>query len=253
MNVAEKTREVKTLENKVRALEKDLSLDKPMAEIRGILWTNINQSLCNVWRSIQVIYEQIDLVRAAQLEIQKERALFGQMPEQANRLIHFLNTKTHEELEAPKIRDITGTILEIKRFLTMRTLMQNLERRCKDMQVAIDSFIKRFTVLHNKGFPSPLGSSDHLMRHVDYTHKLNRYVADQVNTSSSTSGEKALPSGQALYDSLENLFYIEHEVEHLFAIPPNFFRDAETDENLRKLQRHKLPRPQWWQSMLEIL
>ena len=31
MNVAEKTREVKALENKVRALEKDLSLDKPPA------------------------------------------------------------------------------------------------------------------------------------------------------------------------------------------------------------------------------
>jgi len=41
MNVAEKTMEIKALENKVRALEKDLSLDKPLVEIRGILWTNI--------------------------------------------------------------------------------------------------------------------------------------------------------------------------------------------------------------------
>jgi len=43
--VAEKTMEIKALENKVRALEKDLSLHKPLAEIRGILWTNITQSL----------------------------------------------------------------------------------------------------------------------------------------------------------------------------------------------------------------
>ena len=55
MNLAKKIREVKTLENKVRALEKDLSLDKPLAEIKGILWSNINQSLSNMWRSIQVI------------------------------------------------------------------------------------------------------------------------------------------------------------------------------------------------------
>jgi len=34
MNVAEKTREIKKLENKVRALEKDLSLHKLLAEIR---------------------------------------------------------------------------------------------------------------------------------------------------------------------------------------------------------------------------
>ena len=57
MNVAEKTREVKALENKVRALEKDLSLDKTLAEIREILWSNITQSLSDVWRSIQTIYE----------------------------------------------------------------------------------------------------------------------------------------------------------------------------------------------------
>jgi len=147
MNVAEKTREVKTLENKVRTLEKDLTLDKPLVEIKGILWANINQSLSNVWQSIQAIYEQIDLVRIAQVEIQKTRALLGQMPEQANRLIHFLNTKTSEQLEALEITDKTGTILEIKRVLTKRTLMQNLERRCQDMQVEINSFTEKFAVL----------------------------------------------------------------------------------------------------------
>lgn len=57
MTVVEKTREVKALENKVKALEKDLSLDKPLGEIKGISWANINQSICNVWRSIQTIHE----------------------------------------------------------------------------------------------------------------------------------------------------------------------------------------------------
>jgi len=165
------------------------------------------------------------------------------MLEQANRLIHFLNTKTSEELEALEIRERTGTILDIKRVLTMRTLMKNLDKRCQDMQVEINSFTEKFTVLHQKGLPSPLGSNDHLMEHKDYVYKLNTYVVNQTNTSSSTSGEKALPSTQALYDSLENLFYIEHEVKHLFTIPPNLFRYIETDENLRKLQRHKFPGP----------
>jgi len=73
-------------------LEKDLSLHKPVGEIRGILWKNIIQSLSGVWRSIQVIYEHIDLIKVAQVEVQKTRALLGQMPEQDNRLIHFFNT-----------------------------------------------------------------------------------------------------------------------------------------------------------------
>jgi len=57
MTVAEKKREVKAIENRVKALEKDLSLDKPLGEIKGILWANISQSICTVWRSIQTIYE----------------------------------------------------------------------------------------------------------------------------------------------------------------------------------------------------
>lgn len=73
--VVEKTREVKALENKVKALENDLSLDKPMGEIKGLLWANIIQSISDVWRSIQTIYEQISLMAVAQVEIQKARNL----------------------------------------------------------------------------------------------------------------------------------------------------------------------------------
>ena len=84
INVVEKTREIKALENKVKTLEKDLTFDTPLAEIKNILWANITQSINDVWPSIQVIYEQIDLVKAAQGEIQKTKALLGQMPDQAN-------------------------------------------------------------------------------------------------------------------------------------------------------------------------
>lgn len=45
MIVVEKTREVKTLENKVKSLEKDLTLRKPLADIKMILWTKVGQSI----------------------------------------------------------------------------------------------------------------------------------------------------------------------------------------------------------------
>ena len=108
------------------------------------------------------------------------------------------------------------------------------------MQVEIDSFIERFAVLHERGLPSLLGSNECLLRQVEYTHKLDKHAANQVNASLSTSAEKALPSGHTLYNNLENLFYIEHEVKHLFTIQPNFFRYIDADETLRKLQRHNL-------------
>jgi len=47
----------------------------------------------------------------------------GNIPEQANMLIHFLNTHTKEDLEKLDIRDRKSTILIIKRVLTMRNFI----------------------------------------------------------------------------------------------------------------------------------
>jgi len=86
------------------------------------------------------------------------------------------------------------------------------------MQVEINSFMERFTVLQDKELPSLLGDNDQLMKHTDYVHKLNKYAVDQASSSTSASEVKALPTGQTLYDNLENLFYIEHEAKHLFQL-----------------------------------
>lgn len=192
-------------------------------------------------------------MKLAQEEIQKTRAELGNMPEEANNLIQFLNTRNKYQLEEIGIQDRTGTILEIKRVFTKRTLMQNLERRCHDMQEEINAFRKRFDVLQSKGLPSPLVINDKLMRHIDYVEKLDQYAGNQEGSSISASGTKALPTGRVLYDSLENLFYVEHEIKNLFQIQPTFFRYTENDETLRKIQKHRLPEPKWWEDILEIL
>lgn len=41
----------------VKALEKELTLEKDLAEIEKILWAKINQSITEQWWSIQAIYE----------------------------------------------------------------------------------------------------------------------------------------------------------------------------------------------------
>ena len=104
-----------------------------------------------------------------------------------------------------------------------------------------------------RGLPSLVGNNERLLRQAEYQLRLNRHAVDQENASSSSSAEKALPSGQTLYNNLENLFYIEHEVKHLFTVQPNLFRYTDADETFRKLQRHNLPEEKWWKSMLEIL
>jgi len=48
---------VNKLEKTVKALEKDLTLEKPLKEINDILWDNIIQSIKDVWSSIQIMDE----------------------------------------------------------------------------------------------------------------------------------------------------------------------------------------------------
>ena len=87
MSVADKSRVIKRLEKLVKALEKDLTLEKPLREINKIIWDNIIQTIKDIWPSIQIMYEQNDLVKAALDEVENTRAELGNRPEEANKLI----------------------------------------------------------------------------------------------------------------------------------------------------------------------
>ena len=52
INFAEEVRKNKGLAQQVKTLEKDLTFEKPLIDIRKILWTNITQSINDVWSSI---------------------------------------------------------------------------------------------------------------------------------------------------------------------------------------------------------
>ena len=80
----------------------------------------------------------------------------------------------------------------------------------------INAFTEKFTNLQQKGLPSVVTSNKKLLSHQQYAHWVNMYVTNQITASSSTSEDTGPPSGQNLYDKLENLFFIEHEINHLF-------------------------------------
>ena len=65
--------------------------------------------------------------------IQKTKEELRDKHEEANQLIDFLNNKNKYQLDALEIEDRTTTILEIKKVLTKRNLMLNLEKRCQSI------------------------------------------------------------------------------------------------------------------------
>lgn len=136
------------------------------------MWANIIDSINDIWPSIQVIFEQIDLVKEAIKTIQRVKTELGDMLEKVSRIIHFLNSKNKYELQELEIPDKAGTILEVKSVITKRNLMLNLEDKCQTMQLAIDRFMVKFEVLRQKGLPSPLVIDDKLMPREDYNRRI---------------------------------------------------------------------------------
>jgi len=120
--------------------------------------------------------------------------------------------------------------------------MTQLEDKCHTMEQAITRFMVKFDTLRQKGLPNPLVINDRLMPHEDYD-KINREVAKEQANSSSMKG---MPTGKVLYQAFENLFYLQHEVNHLFVNKPTFAKYTETDEVYRRMVNIKLPNAKTW-------
>ena len=90
--------------------------------------------------------------------------------------------------------------------------MIQLEEKCQNMEVSITRFMMKFDVLRQKGLPNPLVIHDKLMKQDDYDKKMREVAKDQVNLPTS----HGIPIGKVIYKDLENLFYLQHEVTHIY-------------------------------------
>ena len=171
------------------------------------------------------------------------------MPEEATRIIHFLNSKNNYELQELEILDRTCIILEVRKVMTKRNLMLNLEDKCQNMQLAVDWFMAKFELLKEKGLPNPIVINDKLMTHEDYNKKIKEVAKEQVITSSM----KGLPTGKVLYLNFENLFYLQHEVKHLFINKPTFSKYIEADEIYKKMIDIQLLDEERWEKLIDLM
>jgi len=107
----------------------------------------------------------------------------------------------------------------------------------------------KFQILRDKSLPSPMVINDKLMTQLDYSDRLRRLAKEQA----SSSGTKSFPTCKVLYDTLENLFFLEHELKHLFLTKPNFAKYTEADEIYRRMLKMRFPEAEWWEKMTDLL
>ena len=214
------------------------------------MWNKIIEAINGVWPSIQVIFKQGDLLKATLEEIQKTKDELDNKPKKALELIKFLNNKNRQELEELEIIDRTETILEIRKVITKKNLMKQLEEKCENMSITITRFMVKFENLRQRSLPNILVINEKLMPQEDYNKKIKEYAKEQVEK---VGGGQGIPTRKVLLRSFEDLFYLQHEIRHLFVIKPTFSKYTEAYENFRKLKKIQIPSEKDWQSLTNLL
>lgn len=93
-------------------------------------------------------------------------------PEEAKNIIELMNSKTREELEDLNIPNITAIVIEVKRILTNKKLVIQLENKRKDLELQLKRLNKNFTLLQEKGLPTLRTSNGQLIPLENYKEQL---------------------------------------------------------------------------------
>ena len=58
---------------------------------------------------------------------------------------------------------------------------------------------------------------------------------------------KGIPTSKVLLETLENFFYLQHELNHLFVNKPTFGKYSEADEIYHKMMKIKITDEETWE------
>jgi hypothetical protein len=160
-----------------------------------------------------------------------------------------LNSKTKEELEALEIEDRTKTILEVKKVLTKKGLMLQLEEKAQTMDIGVQRFFSKVDSLHKKGLLGLLVINDKLITLSDYKQNILTVEKD----GSKFAGIQGSITGKDFLETLQLDLSIQHEIKYIFITKPTFSKYTEMDETYRRLLKVSIPSQKRWEDLCALI
>jgi hypothetical protein len=210
---------------------------KTLAKSKENIWMDISKSMIEIWPLMQIMFKKHELVLRRRQAIDRTKGELGEMPIEANKIIRFLNSKTKEELENMEIEDRTETILEVKKVLTKRGLMLQLEERSQNMDIGVHIFFSKIDALQNKGLPSLLVLNDKLMTLFNYKQEISMV---EKNSSKFSRIQGRITDKECL-ETLHLDLSIQHEIKYIFITKTTFSKYTMMDEVYRRLLKVTIP------------
>jgi hypothetical protein len=148
-----------------------------------------------------------------------------------------------------RIEDRTETILEVKRVLTKRGLMIQLEEKVQAMDIGVQTFFSKIEALQKKVLPGLRVINEKLMTLFDYKKKL----ATMAKDSSKFSGIQGSIIGKAFLEDFQLDISIQHEIQYTFIIKPTFSKYMEMDEVYRRFLKVNVPSNLRWEELCNLI
>ena len=91
--------------------------------------------------------------------------------------------------------------------------------------------------------------NEKLMPQKDYDKKIREFAREQVNKPLPLG----TPTGKVILQYFEDLFFLQHEIRHLFVFKPTFSKYTDADEKFRELRSVKIPDAEKWQAFTDLM
>ena len=127
--------------------------------------------------------------------------------------------------------------------------MNNLKEKCDAMNFSITKFLAKYTMLRQAGIPDIHVFNEKLMDQKQYDKKIRDHAKEQVNKPL----PQGSPTGKVVLQYIEDLFFLQNEIKHLFVIKTKFSKHTDADESFRKLKSVRIPDAEQWQDFTDLL
>jgi hypothetical protein len=141
---------------------------------KNIIWDDIANAIFKNWSYFTLVQDELDLINVVLKAIKGTTNELENKPDLEADIINILNNRTKEELKDLQVNDRTSIVMDAKKFITKKMLLQNAKTKCHELIREISTFKKIFSDFIKHGLPSFWNENGDLNPMKNY-HKLLEY------------------------------------------------------------------------------
>jgi hypothetical protein len=216
---------------------------------KNIIWDNIANTFFKNWSYFTIVQDELDLIIVVFKYIKGTTNELDNKHDLAADIIKLLNNITKEEFKDLQVNDRTSILMDVKRLITKRILLQNAENKGRELMREISTFKNIFSVVIKHVLPSFWNKNGDLYPMKNYQNILE----NRRNSDSKFENLDGTFKGQDVVELLVGDFELLHNMKMIFRkLPPLIYEQyINLDEAVRNLNGHRYLMGKCWKRVCQ--